>query len=53
MREEIQRTDLIRIQKRIKELEAEFDEEIGSLLEQMKARTDEMNEKYGKFLIGG
>lgn len=53
VREEIQRTDLIRIQKRIKELEAEFDEEIGSLLEQMKARTDEMNEKYGKFLIGG
>ncbi|WP_139246292.1 hypothetical protein [Natrinema hispanicum] len=53
IREEIQKTDLVRIQKRIRELQHEFDGEVDSLLAQMKARTDEMNEKYGKFLIGG
>lgn len=53
IREEIQKTDLVRIQKRIRELRKEFDEEVDSLLEQMNARTEEMNEKYGRFLIGG
>lgn len=53
VREEVQKSDLVRIQKRIRELQTEFDEEVDGLLEQMRTRTDEMNEKYGKFLIGG
>lgn len=53
VRDEVQKTDLVRIQKRIRELRREFDGGVDSLIAQMKTRTDEMNEKYGRFLIGG